>query len=275
MELTLLGTGCPKVDYKRFGPSNLVTTKKSKILIDCGSGITQRLDQIKVSTANIDALFLTHLHSDHVVDFYQLIISSWHSYRIKPWIVYGPKGTKKFVKKTMDTWKEEREQRIKYESRSSVQAFKIIVKEFKSKGNLKIKDIDITYFEVDHKPVKYAYGFNFIHKNKKLTISGDTKPCDNIMKYAQGSDVLLHEVFIDGELKETNKMRSKKTLHNVRSYHTPSTLLGKIAKITNCKKLVLTHLVPTKFNERKLKKTIKDDFGQNPVVGYDLLKIKI
>ena len=72
----LLGTGCPKVDHKRFGPSNLVSTKNAKILIDCGSGITQRLEEIKISTATIDALFLTHLHSDHVVDLYQLIISS-------------------------------------------------------------------------------------------------------------------------------------------------------------------------------------------------------
>ena len=275
MELILLGTGCPKVDFKRFGPSNIVKTQKTKILIDCGSGITQRLDQIKVSTSDIDALFLTHLHSDHVVDLYQLIISSWHSYRIKPWTIYGPKGTKKFVKNIMNTWKDERTQRINYESRSSTQAFKIIVKEFKSKGTIRIKDLNITYFEVDHKPVKHAFGFNFLHKNKKLTISGDTRPCENIMKYGQKADVLLHEVFIDGELKETNKMRSRRTLHNVRSYHTPSRLLGKIAKLTNCKKLVLTHLVPTKFNEKKLKKTIRDDFGKNPIIGHDLLKIKI
>ena len=275
MELTLLGTGCPKVDFKRFGPSNLVSTNKTKILVDCGSGVTQRLDQIKVSSADIDALFLTHLHSDHVVDIYQLIISSWHSYRTKPWIIYGPKGTKKFVKKMMDTWKEERTLRIKYEARSSIKAFNIIVKEFRTLGKIIIKDLKIQYFEVDHKPVKFAYGFNFIHNNKKLTISGDTRPCENIMKYGQNADVLLHEVFIDGELKETNKMRSRQTLHNVRSYHTPSSILGKIAKLTNCKKLVLTHLVPTKFNEIKLKKTIRDDYGKNPIIGHDLLKIKI
>ena len=275
MELTLLGTGCPKVDYRRIGPSNLVSTKKTKILIDCGSGVTQRLDQIKVSTANIDALFLTHLHSDHVVDLYQLIISSWHSYRIKPWIIYGPKGTKKFVNNIMNAWKEERAQRISYEERSSTQAFKIIVKEFKSHGDLKIRDLKIKYFEVDHKPVKYAYGFNFINNNKKLTISGDTKPCENIMKYGQNADVLLHEVFIDGELKETNKMRSKKTLHNVRNYHTPSTIVGKVAKLTRCKKLVLTHLVPTIFNEKKLINTVKADFGKKPIIGKDLLRINI
>jgi len=137
------------------------------------------------------------------------------------------------------------------------------------------KDLNITYFEVDHKPVKHAFGFNFFHKNKKLTISGDTRPCENIMKYGQLSNVLLHEVFIDGEIGSISKMRTSKTLHNVRNYHTPSNIVGKVAKLTKCKKLVLNHLVPTKFNETKLKKIVKKDFGKNPIIGKDLLKIKI
>jgi len=277
MKLTLLGTGCPKVDYKRFGPSNLVYSKNTKILVDCGSGVTQRLNQLGVSSADLNALFLTHLHSDHVVDLYQLIISSWHSYRIKPWKIYGPIGTKKFVKKIMDAWKDERNQRIKYELRSSTKAFKIKVKEINSSGMIKINDIKVQYFEVDHKPVKYAFGFNFFHKKKKLTISGDTRPCENIMKYAQKSDLLLHEVYINHEMENIkfSKMRSKQTLHNVKSYHTTSDQVGKIAKISKCKKLVLTHFVPTTFNEKKLKRIIKKDYGKNPIIGKDLLTINI
>ena len=275
MELTLLGTGCPSVDHKRFGPSNLVSTKTAKILVDCGSGITQRLHELKVSSADIDALLFTHLHSDHAVDLYQLIISSWHSYRIKPWKIYGPKGTKKFVKKIMDAWADERKLRISYESRASAKAFDIQVIEFKSIGNIKIKDLNIKYFEVDHKPVKYAYGFCFTNKNKKLTISGDTRPCENLMKYAQKSDVLLHEVFIEGEILQINKMRTKKTLHNVQSYHTTSSQVGKVAFIARAKKLVLTHFVPTRFNKSNLKKVVKKDFGKDPIIGEDLMTIKV
>ena len=275
MKLTLLGTGCPSVDHKRFGPSNLITTNKAKILVDCGSGITQRLHQLKVSSANIDALLFTHLHSDHAVDLYQLIISSWHSYRIKPWKIYGPKGTKKFVNKIMDAWADERKLRISYEARASTKAFQIDVIEFKSLGEIKVKDLKIKYFEVDHKPVKYAYGFAFIHNNKKLTISGDTKPCENLMKYAQKSDVLLHEVFIEGEILKTNKMRTKQTLHNVKSYHTTSSQVGKVAFITQSKKLVLTHFVPTQFNKNRLKKVVKSDFGKDPIIGEDLMTINI
>ena len=275
MQLILLGTGCPIVDYRRFGPANLISTNKSSILVDCGSGVTQRLKEAKVSTADIDALFLTHLHSDHVVDLYQLIISSWHSYRTKSWKIYGPRGTKKFVKKLMNTWKDERILRIKNEHRSSVQAFNIRVTEFSEYGKIKIKDLVVEYFTVDHKPVKYAYGFNFFHQKKKLTISGDTKPCENLMKYGQLTDVLLHEVFIENEIHSLFRMRSKKTLHNVKAYHTLSTIVGKVAKITRCKKLVLTHFVPTQFNEKKLIDVVTKDFGKKPIIGKDLLKITI
>ena len=275
MKLTLLGTGCPSVDHKRFGPANLISTKKTKILVDCGSGITQRLHQLNISLAEIDVLLFTHLHSDHAVDLYQLIISSWHSYRVTPWKIYGPKGTKKFVKKIMDAWADERKLRISYESRASAKAFKMQVTEFKSIGSIKIKDVNIKYFEVDHKPVKYAYGFCFTNNSKKLTISGDTRPCENLMKYAQKSDLLLHEVFIEGEILQTNKMRTKKTLHNVQSYHTTSKQVGKVAFISRAKKLVLTHFVPTRFNKKNLKEVVKKDFGKEPILGEDLMTIKV
>ena len=274
MEITLLGTGCPSVDHKRFGPSNLVSTKTAKILVDCGSGITQRLHELKVSSAYIDALLFTHLHSDHAVDLYQLIISSWHSYRVKPWKIYGPIGTKKFVKKIMEAWADERKLRISYEARASAKAFEIQIVEFKSSGNLKIKDIKIKYFEVDHKPVKFAYGFCFINNKKKLTISGDTKPCENLMKYAQKSDVLLHEVFIEGEILEINKMRTQKTLHNVQNYHTTSSEVGKVAFISRVKKLVLTHFWAT--SDRELcRKEAADNYSGEIIIGEQGLTISI
>ena len=95
------------------------------------------------------------------------------------------------------------------------------------------------------------------------------------MKYAQLADVLLHEVYIEGEIQPATKMRSAKTLHNVKAYHTTSTQVGKVASLIRCKKLVLTHFVPTRFNEKKLQSVVKKDFGKNPIIGKDLLKINI
>ena len=82
--------------------------------------------------------------------------------------------------------------------------------EFKTSGNVKIKDINIKYFEVDHKPVKYAYGFCFTNKNKKLTISGDTKPCENLMKYAQKSDVFYMRFLYQEKLLKLIKCEQRK-----------------------------------------------------------------
>ena len=275
MKIILLGTGCPSVDPNRYGPSNLIYTNNTKILIDCGSGVTQRLFQSGYQGSEIDYLLLTHLHSDHVVDFYQLIISSWHQYRKKPWKIIGPLGTKKFINQIMDSWQDERNLRIEYEKRESINAFELEITEIETEGKIKLNDIDLEYFDVDHKPVQYAFGYNFINNGKKITISGDTRPCKNIEKYSINSDLLIHEVFIEGEIVPINGMRSEETLHNVKAYHTPSSIVGKIASLTRSKKLVLTHLVPTKFNEKKLKKIVKNDFGKDPIIGRDLLKIKI
>ena len=84
MRVTLLGTGCPQVDQRRFGPASLVCSGERRFLIDCGSGVTQRLLGAGSSGAELDAVLLTHLHSDHVIDLYQLIISSWHQGRGLP-----------------------------------------------------------------------------------------------------------------------------------------------------------------------------------------------
>ena len=84
MRVTLLGTGCPQVHDRRFGPASLVRIGGRSFLVDCGSGVTQRLVAAGTSGAALDAVLLTHLHSDHVVDLYQLIVSSWHQGRDRP-----------------------------------------------------------------------------------------------------------------------------------------------------------------------------------------------
>lgn len=273
MKLTLLGTGCPTVNASRFGPSNLIHTHKTKILVDCGSGVTQRLLQKGYKGPDIDCVLLTHLHSDHVIDFYQLIISSWHQYRKRKWRIFGPEGTKKFLYSIMSSWKKERNQRIKYEKRDSISAFDLDITEIKNNGETIINDIKVEYFKVDHKPVLNAFGFNFINKEKKITVSGDTKPCKNLNFYAKNADILLHEVFIEYEILPVKGVRSKETIHNVRSYHTISEEVGKIAKLAKAKNLILTHFVPPIFDKKKLINIVRKDYGKTPIIGEDLMTI--
>src|SRR5438105_14738244 len=76
MDLTLLGTGCPQADTHGYGPASLVRHSSLAFLVDCGSGVTQRLLAAGCSGRAVDALLLTHLHSDHVVDLFHLIVAS-------------------------------------------------------------------------------------------------------------------------------------------------------------------------------------------------------
>jgi ribonuclease Z len=69
MHLTLLGTGCPSVDIERYGPSVLVRVgEEARMLVDCRSGATQRLLEASGPGRDIDAVVLTHLHSDHIFE---------------------------------------------------------------------------------------------------------------------------------------------------------------------------------------------------------------
>src|SRR5882724_8123786 len=93
LKVTLLGTGNPEPRMDRFGPSILVEAGKEKFLFDCGRGATQRLAQLNIPFSEVTALFLTHLHSDHVVGIPDLWLTGWIRGRKTPMQVWGPAGT--------------------------------------------------------------------------------------------------------------------------------------------------------------------------------------
>jgi ribonuclease Z len=97
LRVTLLGTGSPQPRMDRFGPCILVEAGKKKLLFDCGRGATQRIEQIGIPFTEIDALFLTHLHSDHTVGIPDLWLTGWARGRKVPLQVWGPAGTKEMM----------------------------------------------------------------------------------------------------------------------------------------------------------------------------------
>src|SRR3546814_11279450 len=99
MHVTLLGTGCPQVSTERYGPASLLRRGERQFLVDCGSGATQRLLGAGSAGKLIDAVLLTHLHSDHIMDLFQLIISSWHQGRALPPRIHGPAGNRRNPKR--------------------------------------------------------------------------------------------------------------------------------------------------------------------------------
>ncbi len=271
MEMILLGTGCPVVSLERYGPATLVRHGETRLLVDCGSGVTQRLLEAGTPGREIDGLLLTHLHSDHIVDLFQLVISSWHQGRPGPQRIFGPPGTKRYVDDLMGLWRPELEQRIAHEMRPSIAALQVDVEEFRDGWKMDFGGLEVEAVEVDHQPVKHAFGFVFRGGGKSLVISGDTRPCEALGHAARGTDLLVHEVFIHREMSVADGRRTKQGIERVASYHTVSTEVGKLATEAGVGCLVLTHFVPPHCDREALFAEIRTDYEGPLVIGEDLM----
>jgi ribonuclease Z len=273
MRLTLLGTGCPVAHAERFGPAQLLRHEGASLLIDCGSGVTQRLVAAGCPGKAIDALLLTHLHSDHLVDLFQLVISSWHQGRDRPQRVFGPPGTKRYVDGLMALWKPELDLRIAHERRPSTAALEVEVTEIAPGQTLAFGSISVAVVEVDHKPVRHAYGFVCAGGGRRIAFSGDTRRSQALTAASRGADILVHEVFIHREMPVVPGVRTAETVRNVMSYHTVSDEVGKVAREAGVGCLALTHFVPPGFDKAALLAEVRRDFPGPVVVGEDLMTL--
>jgi ribonuclease Z len=275
MQLTFLGTGCPAVHAERYGPAQIVRHGETTLLVDCGSGVTQRMAQAGISGRDIDAVLLTHMHSDHIIDLFQLVISSWHQGRDRPMRVFGPQGTYNYVDGMVSLWQSELEQRIEHERRPSALALQTEVTEIKPDEIVEFGAMRVRAVEVDHKPVRHAYGYVFETDEAKLVISGDTRPCAALTEAAQGADLLLHEVFVHREMKPEEGVRTAETIDQVASYHTLSSDVGKVAAKAGVKWLALTHFVPPDCDTEALEKEVAADFDGPVTMGEDLMTLDV
>ena len=266
--IVLLGTGCPSPSHIRYGPSTLISTEKHKILIDAGSGVTQRLSEFGLAPSEIDVILITHLHSDHIVDLYQLYISGWHTGRTRPFKIVGPKGIKKFFDKTVEAYADELNLRVDWEKRPNHEGLDINIIEIDNEFIYEEMGIKITSIEVQHQPVEPAYGYQVFVDDKKITYSGDTRYSKNLEKASKNAEYLIHEVFVSLAFNE--KRMTEDTLKNVKDYHSTPKDVGTLAKAANVKKLILNHFVPPVFDEETLKAEISKYYKGEIIVGKDL-----
>ena len=193
MELTLLGTGTPQPSPQRAGPSNLLRIGGESVLVDTGTGCVRRMVEIGQDTAELDYIFLTHMHSDHTIDLAHVLLTGWIRYRKRPFTVVGPARTRDFVERLVHAFEEDIRIR-RLHDRVGEDVMNVRVVEVDHGDRVEGNGWRATALEVEHGYVKPALGFVFEDDNSKLVVSGDTAVSDAIVEAAASSNMLLHEL---------------------------------------------------------------------------------
>jgi len=250
-QIILLGTGTALSSAKRLSPGILIMLKGKPFLIDCGPGTQRQLAKIpEMEITNLDHIFLTHLHVDHVSDISIILKELLMLKRVREFHVYGPSGTTSFLNVLF----------------SDVFNYLNVVFNFLKSQDcehgviFQQEDIRVSVAPTVHGIPSIA--FRFDSPEHSITCSGDTAPAPALIDLATGCDYLIHECsFPDGI--ETG------------SHVTPKDLI-QIANDTNVKNLVLTHFYPVCEAELiSMEKIIKQEFSGNVIIGHDLMRIML
>ena len=231
MLLKILGSGTCAISLKRSSPANFLKIGDKQILVDCGPGTLLQLEKAGLSYKEIDMVFLTHFHTDHISDLNALIWAyKWGNLnRKKDLTIIGPAGFRKYYEAFIKplVWE------------PPARDFNLIIKEIDT--TLDCQDFVVQSCKTVHTDESIAY--NFLYKGKSLVISGDTEFCEDLIAFSHGCDVLMLECSFNDTVKVPG--------------HLTPTLCGEIAKQARVKKLILTHLYPDYSDDKRLSEARK------------------
>ena len=271
---TLLGTGCPAAVMNRFGPSTLVEAGDQKFLFDAGRGALQRLTQLDVRWQDIQGVFLTHLHSDHVVGFPDLWLTGWLIVpgRKVPLQVRGPTGTAAMMSHLQQAFAYD--VRIRTENDGvSPEGVALAVEEIGEGVVYDKGGVKITAFEVDHAPVKPALGYRIDYFGRSIVLSGDTRVSQNLLRHAQNVDVLVHEVFAPATLQRAGVPAAR--AKSIVDYHTTPEQAGEVFARLKPKLAVYSHICMPSATEEDLVPGTRKTYTGPLELGEDLMAIDI
>ena len=194
--VTLLGTGSPVLSETRFGPSILVEAGDQRLVFDAGRGAAQRLQQLGVPFDRIDAIFLTHLHSDHVVGLPDLWLTGWIlGRRTVPWELVGPTGTAAMAAHLAQAFAFDIDIRVRDGGQNAAGA-RLAARDVTPGVVYERGGVKVTAFLVDHAMVAPAFGYRIDYGGRTVVLSGDTRFSPALIAVARGADLLVHEVVL-------------------------------------------------------------------------------
>ncbi|HET7754267.1 MAG TPA: MBL fold metallo-hydrolase [Anaeromyxobacteraceae bacterium] len=283
LKVTLLGTGRPNPDVTRFGPATLVEAGPERLLFDAGRGASQRLWQLKLPLGQVSAVFFTHLHSDHTVGFPDLWLTGWlpapFGGRVTPVQVWGPVGTSEMMaglRRAYD-W----DIRVRREHQSLPDSgVAIVANDVADEGVvLERNGVKVTAFRVDHGPMlRPAFGYRVDHGGRSVVISGDTRYSENLVRFAEGADVVVHEV----AAARPELVARSEVARSILAVHTSPEDAGKVFARVKPRLAVYTHLVllttEPSIREPPVDELVARTRTTYPgplVVGEDLMSVSI
>ena len=273
MRVTLLGTGSPAPVMARFGPSILVEAAEQKFLFDAGRGALLRLTQANVKYKDIQGVFFTHLHSDHVVGFPDLWLTGWLTgQRIAPLQVWGPKGTKKMVSNLEKAFEFDIKARISDDT-GSPDGISIKAEDIKEGVVFEKNGVKVTAFEVDHEQVKPAFGYRIDYAGRSVVLSGDTRYSENLIRYSKAVDLLIHEV-VSPEVLARLKFPAELT-KTIISYHTTPEQAGEIFSLVKPRMAIFSHIIQPIATEQDIIPLTRKTYTGAVELGEDLMVIEV
>jgi ribonuclease Z len=259
LAIGLCGAGSPMADPDRAGPCVAVVAGGHLYVVDIGEGGQRNLNRMGLSPGRVEALFLTHFHSDHIDSMGALMLGHWAAGAAKaPLDIYGPEGVAAVVAGFNAAYTLDSTYRTAHHGADIVppEGFGGLAHPFTLSGDapeviFTQGDLKVSAFVVNHKPIDPAVGYVFEYKGRKIVISGDTAKSPNVQAAAAGADVLAHEALSEplvailaNAAKKAGKLNVEKIMHDIPNYHTSPEQAAEIARDAGVGYLLYYHIVP-------------------------------
>ena len=260
--ITLGTQGGPITSPTRGQPSNLLVVNGVNTLVDVGDGTAGRLSKLRLPTARIDNILISHLHFDHMAGLQGMLGLRFQTNSPKPLQVYGPPGTKELVDGLLASMKPSMEAGYGVPGQRSYTSDELVgVHEVRDGETFELEDMKVLVARNTH--YSFAPGsaeaekfqslaFRFETPDKTIAFTGDTGPSTDVERLASGADMLVAEMIdVDFTIEQVRRIdpnlpedRMKGMRIHLSSHHLTPADLGSMAANAGVKELVVTHLVP-------------------------------